>query len=108
MVVIQYTAKMNKEKLMKIIRGLRTDETKLSKKLINMRVASMEEGVALSGFGHNAVTPVGMTVKIPMIVSHRVLQLPYIWLGGGEVDVKLKISIPDLCRVFDPIIGDLG
>mmetsp|Transcript_14496 Transcript_14496/g.20339 ORF Transcript_14496/g.20339 Transcript_14496/m.20339 type:complete len:289 (-) Transcript_14496:292-1158(-) len=108
MIVIQYTAKMNKEKLQKIVRFLRPEKERMSKKSVNMRVASPEDGVMLSGFGHNAVTPLGMAVKVPMIVSHRVLELPYIWLGGGEVDVKLRMSISDLCRVFNPIIGDLG
>jgi len=108
MIVIQYTAKMKKEKLQKIVRFLRPEKERMSKKSVNMRVASPEDGVMLSGYGHNAVTPLGMAVDVPMIVSHRVLELPYIWLGGGEVDVKLRISIPDLCRVFNPIIGDLG
>ncbi|GAB5369970.1 hypothetical protein AAMO2058_001451900 [Amorphochlora amoebiformis] len=108
MIVVQYTNKMNKERLMRIVRNLRPEEKRLTKKQISLRVASSEEGVTLSGYGHNAVTPVGMAVSVPMIVSHRILELPYIWLGGGEKDVKLAISVPDLCRVFNPIIGDIG
>ncbi len=108
MVVIQYTARMHRDKLNRLVQYLRPKgPTRMSKKQINLRVASAEEGVTLSGYGHNAVTPLGMAVSIPMIVSHRVLKLPYIWLGGGEVDVKLAMSVPDLCRVFKPIIGDL-
>lgn len=37
----------------------------------------------MSGFSHNGVTPLGMLHEdIPIIVSHSILELPFVWLGG--------------------------
>lgn len=44
----------------------------------------------LTGFRHNAVSPIGLATKLPVIMSDRVaaLQPPVFWLGGGEADLK--------------------
>ncbi len=40
--------------------------------------------------------PIGLSTAIPVIVSQAAAALPYIWLGGGEVDVKLRIPVSQL------------
>lgn len=44
----------------------------------------------LTGFQHNAVSPIGLATDLPIIMSDRVaaLQPPVFWLGGGEPDLK--------------------
>lgn len=44
----------------------------------------------LTGFRHNAVSPIGLATALPIIMSDRVaaLQPPVFWLGGGEADLK--------------------
>jgi hypothetical protein len=31
----------------------------------------------------------------------------FVWLGGGEPDVKLAMSVAELIRVFKPIVADV-
>lgn len=49
----------------------------------------------LTGFSHNAVTPIGMSERLPVILSDRIARLapPMFWMGGGEVDLKLGLDL---------------
>jgi hypothetical protein len=65
-------------------------------------MAPKEAADALTGFPFNAVTPFGAKKAIPLILSKHVAKMPFIWLGGGEVDVKLRVFVktllqPDAC-----------
>jgi len=67
------------------------------------QVADAEESDGISGFPHNAVTPLGMATQLPVVVSRAIAELPaagcsYVWLGGGEVHVKLRLPVPQLLR----------
>eukprot|EP00455_Lapot_gusevi_P006926 TRINITY_DN12984_c0_g1_i1.p1 TRINITY_DN12984_c0_g1~~TRINITY_DN12984_c0_g1_i1.p1 ORF type:complete len:269 (-),score=48.61 TRINITY_DN12984_c0_g1_i1:536-1294(-) len=105
-IVLQYTTKLNPEKLARFVHST-LNERKLAKKKFNFRLAPEDVSFRLSGFGHNAVTPLGANASLPMIVSHHIRQLPFIWLGGGEVDVKWKVSIQDLQTAFQPYFADI-
>ena len=58
----------------------------------------------LSGFEHNAVTPIGMRTPVPMLLSDKIKMLPEgkVWLGGGEVDLKLRLDVAQLVEKFAP------
>lgn len=71
-----------------------------------MRLVSSEVNDQLTGFKHNAVTPVGCKTALPMFLSHEIASLPYFWLGGGEVDVKLQSRTAEFIKVFKPVILD--
>ena len=55
------------------------------------------------------MTPLGSKNKIPVILSHKIAQLPnaFLWLGGGEIDLKWRISVADFVKYFDPIIDNI-
>jgi prolyl-tRNA editing enzyme YbaK/EbsC (Cys-tRNA(Pro) deacylase) len=61
----------------------------------------------LSGYEHNAVTPIGFAcAAVPIIIDQRIVNsLEWIWLGGGEVDVKWAISVSDLLNHFNAFVG---
>lgn len=42
-----------------------------------------------------SVTPVGSACEMPIYLSHHVDQLDHFWMGGGAVNLKLKV-----CTVF--------
>ena len=43
----------------------------------------------MTGFEHNGVTVIGSNApEIPIILDQRILDLGFIWLGGGEVRTK--------------------
>ncbi|KAL3693182.1 hypothetical protein R1sor_006833 [Riccia sorocarpa] len=106
LIVIQYTARLNAEKVRQFVYSL--NNGRLPKKKINMRLAPEAESNALTGFEHNAVTPFGMLTNIPVILSDAIVRLQpeFFWLGGGEVDLKLGIRTQDFIRILDPFIAD--
>ncbi|GAQ80918.1 hypothetical protein KFL_000660120 [Klebsormidium nitens] len=105
-VVVQYVAKLNTEKLKNFVYGL--NEGKLPKKRINMRLAPSEVSDELTGYTHNSVTPFGMRTDIPVILSDAITTLspPFFWLGAGEVDLKLGLEVSEFVDAIKPFIAD--
>jgi prolyl-tRNA editing enzyme YbaK/EbsC (Cys-tRNA(Pro) deacylase) len=72
---------------------------RLSKSKVKLRLAPPEVSARLTGYSHNAVSPVGLVDRtVPIVLSHHVaaLQPDFVWLGGGEVDLKLGFN----CQQF--------
>ncbi len=46
---------------------------------------------ALTGYSHNAVSPIAMKERLPIVLSHKIAQLQpeEFFLGAGEVDLKV-------------------
>ncbi|XP_024363905.1 uncharacterized protein [Physcomitrium patens] len=105
-IVIQYTARLNAEKVKAFVHSL--NEGKIPKKRFNLRLAPEEESNQLTGFEHNAVTPIGMRTDIPVILSDAIVQLSprFFWLGGGEVDLKLGTKTDEFIKIVKPFITD--
>ena len=106
MVIVQYTAKLNAEKLKSFVHGLAGG--RLPKKKINMRLVSEEVNDRLTGFAHNAVTPMACATRIPLIISHKIpaLSPDFFWLGSGEVDLKVGFSAAKFIEVYQPYVAD--
>ena len=85
----------------------------LSKKAFNLRLAEESVAVALTGFEHNGMTPIGLdeaqAANLPMLMAASLLPLRggSIALGGGELDVKWRVSIKQFVQAFKPIIADI-
>lgn len=109
-VVVQYSAKIATDRLREFIHKLPPPELRLSKKKINFQLAEEENSLKLSGFAHNAVTPIGMLTKIPVIACKACVALrpSFVWLGGGAVDVKLGISVADLIAATGAVVADIS
>jgi prolyl-tRNA editing enzyme YbaK/EbsC (Cys-tRNA(Pro) deacylase) len=109
-VIVQYSEKINGEKLRDFIHKLSSPESRISKNKIHLRLADENDSRALSGFVHNAVSPFGMLAKIPTIVCNSCVQLSpkLVWLGGGAVDIKVCISILDLLRATEAVVADIS
>ena len=71
-------------------------------------LAAEADSDRLSGFTHNAVTPYGMACggDVPVVVSQAVMDLApgYLWLGGGAVDVKLRLSTAQLKPSLNAVV----
>jgi prolyl-tRNA editing enzyme YbaK/EbsC (Cys-tRNA(Pro) deacylase) len=63
---------------------------------------------ALTGYDHNAVTPFDMPRDVPVIVSKALTDLspPSVWLGGGEVDLKLRLPVDELVEALNATVVD--
>jgi prolyl-tRNA editing enzyme YbaK/EbsC (Cys-tRNA(Pro) deacylase) len=110
-VVVQYVAKISLDVLGRLLRqpGGGGPEPRLA-------MAPPEVGAALTGFGFNGVSPLGMRASMPVLVAKAIAQLPspaLIWLGGGEADVKLRLFVPQLlrprvlCGAVQPVVADV-
>ena len=90
---------------MKFVRDL---HGKLGKRQFNFRLAPEQENLIETGFQHNSVTPIGIkNKKIPIIISDRLLDYGHIWIGGGEVDVKIAINMAEFRNVFRPYVAKI-
>ncbi|XP_022639152.1 uncharacterized protein LOC106767318 isoform X2 [Vigna radiata var. radiata] len=63
-VVVQYTARFNAEAVKNFLYSLNNGS--IAKKKFNMRLAPEETSMELTGYGHNAVTCIGMKTDIPI------------------------------------------
>lgn len=104
-VIVQYTARLQSDNLAKFIHKL--NDGKVGRQYFNMRLAPEDVSDELSGFTHNAVTPVGIRTQLPIIISDKITQLQpeFFWLGGGEVDLKLGLKVSEFLREYKPFVA---
>lgn len=107
-VVVQYKSKFNAEKMRDFIHSLRPVSERLSKRKFHFQLAGESDSNKLTGYLHNAVTPFGMRSEIPVVICSSCCELSYIYLGGGEVNVKLGISTADFKRITKAFIGNVS
>jgi len=110
-VIVQYEARLNAEKVMKSMREYQNanSEKKLSRKCFHFRHADESVAHELTGYGYNAITPFLMKTEIKVVLSKAITELKprYFWMGGGEVDLKLGMSVEEFLQVCNPIVADL-
>lgn len=132
-IVLQYCAKLDEDKLNAVLQRIILHRNKTSKKQISMkkyhfRLVASSVNDELTGFSHNAVSPYGINHsvgrKIPIICSKECTMTDnfvqeksdngymspctYMYLGGGDVDVKLGISVHDFIASTKCVVGDIS
>uniref|UniRef100_K3W8C1 YbaK/aminoacyl-tRNA synthetase-associated domain-containing protein n=1 Tax=Globisporangium ultimum (strain ATCC 200006 / CBS 805.95 / DAOM BR144) TaxID=431595 RepID=K3W8C1_GLOUD len=107
-VILQYNSKLNSEQLMRFVRSLIPEAERPGRKNFNFQHAPGNVSEELTGFLHNGVSPFGMKVPIPVIVSGEVAALdpPFIWLGGGAETVKLRIGVQQLISALSAYVAN--
>lgn len=109
LVLVQYVAKLHKEKLMRAVQSMETKNglAPMARKAYNMRLLDGQACVDMTGFGHNAVTPLGL--DIPVVLSDKITQLPSgcFWLGGGHADLKIRLSTEEVQSVLKATSADI-
>jgi prolyl-tRNA editing enzyme YbaK/EbsC (Cys-tRNA(Pro) deacylase) len=108
LVIIQYSkGRIHTDKLNKFIHGLAAG--RCGKSQVNMRLCREEVSNELSGFEHNAVSPIGLKERLPMVISDKILKLEpdFFFLGAGEVDLKVGLRARDFVEVYKPFVCDL-
>ena len=111
--VFQYTQKFDAEQLMKFFRQKNPTEGKRS---FNFRVAPLEVSQELTGCTKNAMVPFCFPAStlnpegaaIQVVLDEKVTKLKpeYLWIGGGDVDCKLRISLADFEAATRPFVVD--
>jgi len=108
-VMVQYEARFNAEKLLRAIRDLRPEESRLPRRKFNFQFAAEEVASKITGFSKGSVTPFGMSQKIPVVLTNKVVNIhpSYIWMGGGHIHLKLGVAIRDFFMYLNPIVADV-
>jgi len=118
-VVVQYCAKFNADKLARAVHSLLPEPQRLSKKAaFHFRVADEDVGCALAGFRHNGVSPFGLVdpKKLPLIAAAAVFgddvrssgSCPIVWMGGGHPDLKLGCTPTHFIKALRPVVADIS
>jgi len=109
-VMVQYASRFNAERLLRVIRGLRPEETRLPRRKFNFQFAPEDVAKKITGFTKGAVTPFGLLSNIPIVLTDKVMSIhpSYIWMGGGHIHLKLGIAIKDFVDKLNPIVGDVA
>ncbi|KAL0224198.1 hypothetical protein P9112_003588 [Eukaryota sp. TZLM1-RC] len=110
-IVVQYTERMNSAMLHEFLKSFPENEGLSTVKAFNLRLMSDEEAFELTGCGYNAVSPFGLMYKdhdIPIILAKSVKDLiGHVYIGGGEVDVKLSMCPLQFAKVMSALVGEV-
>lgn len=113
--IVQYVASLNSDKMMKAVRDYQhanCPDKKAPRSAFNFRVLEEAQSDEFSGYGHNGVTPFFFAKPLPIFLSKAIEELGhgYLWLGGGDTDIKLRIAISELVSKSETpvIIADLS
>ncbi|KAG5189654.1 YbaK/aminoacyl-tRNA synthetase-associated domain-containing protein [Tribonema minus] len=108
MVIVQYLAKINLKLLQEVGNALLAGRQ--GQKRLSFALAPDEEGLALTGFPHNGVSPFGSLCRVPMVLSSAIAELPeqFLWMGGGHTDLKIGVSVQDLVRALNAHVADVS
>jgi prolyl-tRNA editing enzyme YbaK/EbsC (Cys-tRNA(Pro) deacylase) len=73
-----------------------------------MRLCPEDVSDALSGYQHNAVSPIGIATPLPVVLSHRIKDLvpDWFWIGAGEVDLKVGMRVSEFIAHYQPLVLD--
>lgn len=100
-VVLQYTTRLDVPALERALRAAHGAPG-------DLKLRAAERAPELTGFAHNAVSPLGSATPLPLVVTKPVAALPFVWLGGGAEDVKLRVCAGQLVRSSGAVVLDVA
>ena len=108
--VVPYTAKINSDALRDAVRKLHGERGLQvpSARHFNYRLA--EDCIGVTGYEPNAVTPLGLKTRMPVVFAKQIAQLdpPTFWLGAGEVSLKWRVELDEFVSAFNPVVLDFA
>lgn len=108
LVVIQYASTFSNKKLGTAIRSLRPLHNRIDMSRFDFRIASSDDNDRLTGYKHNSVTPFGLLTDIPIVLTKEIVSRKYFWMGGGHVDLKLRVATSEFIEKIQPTIADIS
>lgn len=74
----------------------------------NIKLASAEDVLRVTGFGIGAVPPIGHKNKIKCILDEKIAKLDGVWAGGGAVNKLVHLKVKDIIKYSNVIIADVS
>ena len=109
-VVIQYVRdKVRTEKMTAAWQALNPG---IGKKKFNFRMAPPEVAERVTGFSFGGIVPIGTAEPIPVVLDQciaegKAMKAGFFYLGGGETDWKLRISVADFLAATSALVADV-
>jgi prolyl-tRNA editing enzyme YbaK/EbsC (Cys-tRNA(Pro) deacylase) len=103
--IVQYEKEFNGDKIMKSMKAIQNQHSseKLSNKYFHFRLAKDEVAYDMTGYRFNCITPYLMKdEKVHILFPKNLLHMNplYFWIGGGELELKVGLSIDDFMRLY--------
>jgi prolyl-tRNA editing enzyme YbaK/EbsC (Cys-tRNA(Pro) deacylase) len=109
LVIVQYAATLSNKKLATAIRSLRPLQERLDFSRFDFRIASMEDNDRLTGYKHNSVSPFGLlSSELAIVLPKELVEKKWFWMGGGHVDLKLRVATSEFVEKMNPIVADVS
>ncbi|KAI9017246.1 hypothetical protein BC832DRAFT_15342 [Gaertneriomyces semiglobifer] len=91
--ITQYVSKPNAQKFNNFVRSLNGNA--VPRKYYNMRIASNEDNLRLTGYPNGGVCPFGTLADVPIVMTENITKLdpPVIFLGAGHDQYKVSIPV---------------
>lgn len=97
-VVVQYVARWNPTAVGRVLCASAT-AAGVTAYAPRVALAEAADALRVSGFAHGAVSPLATAVRLPVLFARAALaDGAAVWLGGGAVDVKLRVFPGALVR----------
>lgn len=75
--------------------------------LTDLRLASPEVALAVTGYPAGGTPPVGHRERFPIVVDTRVAAQEWGWAGGGRKELMVRIRSADIVRLNGAKIADV-
>lgn len=75
--------------------------------IANLRVASPDQVLAVTGFPAGGVAPVGFATEVPVVVDEAVMELAVAFGGGGCESLLLQIDPVQIVRVNNAQVASI-
>eukprot|EP01062_Namystynia_karyoxenos_P015244 TRINITY_DN15532_c0_g1_i1.p1 TRINITY_DN15532_c0_g1~~TRINITY_DN15532_c0_g1_i1.p1 ORF type:complete len:318 (+),score=100.51 TRINITY_DN15532_c0_g1_i1:71-955(+) len=98
----QYVTRFDANKMMKLMRDKNPG---IGKRRFNYRC--VDDLMGIGGFGKNATAPIALRTDMPVMLSASAARLPFLWLGGGHVDVKMCVDTRQFRAALHPLVLDV-
>lgn len=72
-----------------------------------LRLADAETVQRVTGYPVGGVAPVGHVQAVPVVIDHRVMDLPIAYAGGGAEQLLLEISPQEIQRLTGATVADI-
>lgn len=93
-----------------ILRGavrLRQNEFSRQVKVAKLRLATPEEVLKFTGFPAGGVCPIGNLCKDRVFMDQHLLEMEYVYAGGGNDEFILKVRPADILRESGAVLAEL-
>ncbi|WP_233612306.1 aminoacyl-tRNA deacylase [Corallococcus sp. AB045] len=76
--------------------------------LTQLKLASAQTVLRLTGYAVGGVPPVGHATPLPVVIDSRVLPYDVVFGGGGDDQHMLRISPRDIQRLTGAVVADIA